>query len=1144
MRVLLQHRSRYVYARPTLLGPHLIRLRPAAHARAKIESYGLRVTEPGEVRWQQDPAGNFVARASWADSRVPELEVSVELAVDIRPVNPFDFTLDGEADDTPFDYGPLAFDLKPYLDTSERAYSVGPRCGQFLESLPRAGRTVPLIVEINRRVNQEVRYVIREEPGIWTPEETLQQGRGSCRDSAVLLIAALRSRGLAARFASGYLVQLTDEGMLPDQPKGVSRDVVDLHAWAEVFLPGAGWIGLDATSGLLCGECHIPLACTALPQLAAPIEGTSEVRAEEVQFEVRIGRLGHEVRPTAPFTEEGWAALQAAGTKTDAKLRELGIALTVGGEPTFNSRLHPNRPEWNGEALGTTKWEQGLLLARQLLQRLLPGGLLLLRQGKHYPGESLPRWTLELIGRKDLKPLWSVARDVWQSAPGTPRSQEDAQLLPQARKLIGEIARRCGLPDETRSSSAGGPRSARVEGARPDDDRATDGFIHQAFEDPWRFLQDEAALPVGVDPLAADLRSSEERRRLARVLDRGLATPAGYVLPLARTDGAFHSERWPFRRERLYLLQGDSPIGLRLPLASLPKVQPPAPPSEEPFSPPDPRSSEGMERTEKIERERYERLAKANGVKVSMAPQKPPRPKPLPAGVRTALCVEPRGGALCVFLPPFQTAEDFLAVVAAVDAARPSVDAPVLLEGYPPPRSEVLRGFSVTPDPGVLEVNLPPVKDFSEGAALIETVFDAALHAGLHAEKYLLDGRQAGSGGGNHITLGGPTPLQSPFLRDPKLLASLVTFTQHHPSLSYLFSGLFVGATSQAPRVDEARHDALYEMEIALDRAFSQAGPPPPWLSDALFRNLLVDVTGNTHRAELCIDKLFDYRTPHGRQGLVELRAFEMPPHPRMAVAQVQLVRALVAAFSQAPYRAPLVRWGQQLHDRFLLPTWMWADFEDVLAFLHDRGLPHPADAYRAFLELRCPVAGQMHAGGVVLEIRNALEPWNVLGEEPSASGTSRYVDSSVERVEVRCEGLIPGRHEVLVNGYTLKLLQTGRAGEAAAGVRFRAWAPPHSLHPHLPVHHPLRFDVVDRWAQRSLGACAYHVWHPEGRAYDTEPLTRFEASARRAQRFTLEAMLQWPIQAREAQMSDDTPWTLDLRRLPADKPSPFEERQ
>jgi uncharacterized protein (DUF2126 family) len=413
----------------------------------------------------------------------------------------------------------------------------------------------------------------------------------------------------------------------------------------------------------------------------------------------------------------------------------------------------------------------------------------------------------------------------------------------------------------------------------------------------------------------------------------------------------------------------------------------------------------------------------------------------------------------------------------------------------------------------------------------VETVYDAALHSGLHAEKYLLDGRQAGSGGGNHLTLGGPTPLQSPFVRDPRLLASFITFTQHHPSLSYLFSGLFVGPTSQAPRLDEARNDALYEMEIALARAFSTE-PAPPWLSDSLFRHLLVDLTGNTHRAEISIDKLFDWRTPHGRQGLLEFRAFEMPPHPRMMVAQAQLVRALVAAFAQEPYRAPLVRWGLELHDRFLLPTWLWRDFEDVLAFLAARGLPHPAEIYRAFLELRCPVAGQLRAGDALVEVRSALEPWNVLGEEPAGGGTSRYVDSSVERIEVRCEGIVPGRHEVLVNGHLLPLRPTGRAGEAAAGVRFRAWAPPHSLHPHIGVHHPLRIDVLDRWARRSLGACAYHVWHPEGRAFNTPPLTRFEAAARRAQRFTEEGPLPFPVLPAPAAPHPDTPWTLDLRRL------------
>ena len=1134
MRVLLQHVSRYCYPKPATLGPHLIRLRPAAHARARIETYGLHLTPEGELRWQQDPAGNFVARASWPSGRLTELGVAVELAVDIRPINPFDFTLESTAGKVPLDYGPLARELAAYLDVSDAAFALGPLANQFMDALPREGDTIPLVVEMNRLVRKAVRYVIRDEPGIWTPEETLRQGRGSCRDSAVLLVAALRSRGLAARFVSGYLVQLRDEGMIPNEPKGVSRDVVDLHAWAEVFLPGGGWVGLDATSGLMCGEGHIPLACTALPGLAAPIEGTLDVVAEEVQFEMRIGRLGHEVRPTAPFTEEAWAALCEAGDRADGKLRALGVELTCGGEPTFNSRLHPERPEWNGEALGATKWKQGIQLARELQKRMCPGGVLLLRQGKQYPGESLPRWTLELIGRRDGAALWEErGADPWRGEPGVAQGAADAGKLGSARSLAESIAARVGL----------------------------EGFLLPAYEDPWRHLQEEAALPIDVDPLAADLRDPEERRRLARVLDRGLGAEAGYVLPLKFVDGAFRSERWSFRRGRLYLLPGDSPIGLRLPLASL--GGPPAVAiGEEPVEPPDPRSPEAA--AHEAERERTRLLRRVAEGKVAaevvqqlLPPLKPPARKPA-FTVRTALCIEPRGGALCVFLPPVSSAKEFLALIAAVDEARRSLVEPVLLEGYPPPPDPVLTRMSVAPDPGVVEVNLPPASSFEQHRTTVETVFDAALHAGLHAEKYLLDGRTTGSGGGNHITLGGPKPQNSPWLRDPRLLASFITFLQHHPSISYLFTGLFVGPTSQAPRLDEARHDALYEMEIALTRAFEHdpgAGPPPPWLADALFRHLLVDVAGNTHRAEVSIDKLFDWRTPHGRQGLVELRAFEMPPHPRMAVAQAQFVRALVAALAQEPYRAPLVRWGQELHDRFLLPTWLWQDFEDVLSFLDSRGLPHPAEAYRAFLELRCPLAGQLPAGDVLLEVRNALEPWNVLGEEPTVGGTSRYVDSSVERIEVRAAGVVPGRHEVLVNGFELPLKPTRTRGEAAAGVRFRAWAPPHSLHPHLGIHHPIRLDVVDRWARRSPGACAYHVWHSEGRAYATPPLTRFEAAARRAQRFTIEGPAPWPVtvlstspapaassdagSARPAAPAGDTPWTLDLRRLPGDHPPP-----
>ncbi|HEU5056863.1 MAG TPA: transglutaminase family protein, partial [Kofleriaceae bacterium] len=947
MRLLVQHRSLYRYSAPAALGPHSIRLRPATHARAAIESYSLTVSPEHQLRWQQDPYGNHVARVTFrAGTRVAALDVLVELAVDVRPINPFDFFLDDRCETVPFEYpAELVADLSPFLERPPPS----PRLDTFLAELPAGGDTVPFVVGLNQAVNRRIAYVIREESGVWAPEETLAAGRGSCRDSAALLVAALRARGLAARFASGYLIQLTDEGMIPDQPRGVGRDVVDLHAWAEVYLPGGGWIGLDATSGLLTGEGHIPLCCTAQPAAAAPIDGTSDRPSAEVRFEMRLGRIGHEPRPTAPYADEVWDALLAAGDRVDAALAGEHLALTSGGEPTFNSREHADLPEWNAEALGDTKWSQGLRLASELRARLLPGAALLRRQGKWYPGESLPRWLLEVVGRADGEPLWR------------------ADAFPDARADATRLARAL---------------AARLEVAES---------LIPAFEDPWRHLQDEAQLPVDVDPLAADLGDPEERRRLARLLDRGLGREAGWVLPLARAPGgSWRSDRWRLRRDRLYLLPGDSPIGLRLPLGSLP---PPFEPEEPPVPyPRDPR--------------RQDRLAVA-----------PPARAAEQRTIRTALCVEERNGQLHVFLPPQTDAADWFALVELVDAVRCELETDVVLEGYGPPPSPAVKKIAVAPDPGVLEVNLPPTRSAREHADLMATVFEAALHAGLHSEKYLVDGRQAGSGGGHHLTLGGPSATESPLVRRPDLLASLIAFCQHHPSLSYLFTGLFVGPTSQAPRADEARHDALYELEIAMRRAFEREADPPPWLSDMLFRHLLVDVTGNTHRAEISIDKLFDWRTEHGRQGLVELRAFEMPPHPRMASAQMVLVRALSAAFAAEPYDRPLVRWGQALSDRFLLPHHLWRDFEDVLAYLDERGLAVPREAYRPFLELRCPVVGRLQAGDVTLEVRNALEPWHVLGEEPSGGGTSRFVDSSMERVEVRADGQVPERHQVLVNG-------------------------------------------------------------------------------------------------------------------------------
>ena len=1080
MRVLIQHRSRYVYPSPTLLGPQVIRLRPSDHARAIIESYRLDVSPEHRMHWQRDPHGNHAARVTFkAGQRVDALELLVEVAVDVRPVNPFDFFVDDRARTVPFVYpDALGSELAPYLEQGDPAYRMGARAKALLADIPTQGATIDLLVRMNAAVSGGIRYVIRDEAGVWTPEETLEHGRGSCRDAAVLLVALMRSRGIAARFVSGYLVQLADEGMIPDEPRGVDRDVVDLHAWAEAYVPGAGWIGFDGTSGLLCGEGHIPLAATATPSAAAPLDGTSEHLAASVEFATTIMRLGHEARPTAPYPDEVWSELVAAGDRADAVLSAAQLSAWIGGEPTFTAREHQQEEEWQGGALGEDKWRRGRALAATLRDRLASGGVVLHRMGKHYPGESRPRWALDVIARRDGGELWPT------------RDLVDTGRIGEAERFARALA----------------------------DALAVAPALHAAFEDPWEVLRAEAALPPAIDPRTAGLDDPEERRHLAQIMSRGVGSAVGYVLPLARTTTrAWMTDQWTFRRGELFLVPGDSPIGLRLPLGALGPGLAPSLWADAPIID-DPRTDED------------DLDALKQPKRVTHAPH-----GTASAGVRTALAIEPREGQLWVFVPPVPSFEDFCELVGAIDRARAATGIAVHLEGYsPPPSPERLR-FAVTPDPGVIEVNLPPVASCREATELYQTVFDAALANGLTAERYLLDGRAAGSGGGNHITIGGPTPLRSPWLVRPSLLASLVTFAQHHPSLSYAFTGLFVGPTSQAPRVDEARHDALYELEIALPRLFSDN--LPVWQVDALLRHLLVDIAGSTHRAEISIDKLVDPLTPFGRQGLVELRAFEMPPHPRMLAAQAILVRSLLAAFTAAPYEHRLVRWGEELHDRFLLPYFLARDLEDVCAYA---GVP--VEGYRPFVELRCPLVGTLAVGDARVELRNAIEPWHVLGEEATQAGTARYVDSSMERVELRAHGLDPERYLVAINGCVLPMRDAAGRDIRVGGVRFRAWCPPHSLHPHLGIHHPLRVEVIDRWAKRGVIAGSYHVWHPEGRAFDAPPLTRVEAAARRAQRFTVHGASPLPLRLSAPLPHPQQPYTLDLRRLDAGVPMPRAE--
>jgi len=500
--------------------------------------------------------------------------------------------------------------------------------------------------------------------------------------------------------------------------------------------------------------------------------------------------------------------------------------------------------------------------------------------------------------------------------------------------------------------------------------------------------------------------------------------------------------------------------------------------------------------------------------------------------IHTSLCVEPREGRLHIFLPPLTQLEHYLDLLSSIEACARELACPVMIEGYAPPRDPRLESFQITPDPGVIEVNIMPAASWQTLVAQTERLYDEARQARLGTEKFMLDGRHTGTGGGNHVTLGGITPDDSPFLRRPDLLASLVTYWQHHPSLSYLFSGLFIGPTSQAPRVDEARHEALYELEIALQQ-MPEGEVVQPWLVDRLLRHLLTDLTGNTHRAEFCIDKLYSPDSDSGRLGLLELRGFEMPPHARMGLMQMLLIRALVARCWKTPYRGKPVRWGSALQDRWMLPHYLWEDLNDVLSDLRHHGFDFELDWFAPFLEFRFPVHGRLHTPMLSIELRQAIEPWHVLGEEATAGGTARYVDSSVERLEVKVSGMSGDRYVVTCNGRPVPLTATGRNGEAVAGVRYRAWQPPSALHPKIPIHAPLVFDVIDTWNQRSVAGCTYYVVHPTGRSFETFPVNAFEAEARRLGRFSDSGHrhgFQAPVPERASQ---ELPCTLDLRWSP-----------
>jgi uncharacterized protein (DUF2126 family)/transglutaminase-like putative cysteine protease len=1107
LHVALTHRTAYHYDRPVALGPQTIRLRPAPHCRTPIISYALNIEPKNHfLNWQQDPQGNFLARVVIPD-RTTKFEVTVDLVADMATINPFDFFLEPEAETFPFAYDPV---LDQELAPFRKLIEPGPLLAAFLAEIPREPiRTIDMLVDLNRRVQQHIAYIVRMEPGVWSPEETLGQQKGSCRDSAWLLVHVLRHLGFAARFVSGYLIQLVADEKPLEGPEGPSADFTDLHAWAEVYLPGAGWIGLDATSGLMAGEGHIPLAASPDPGSAAPISGGVEPAEVEFGFEMKVTRLRESPRVTKPYSDAQWQSILATGRRVDTALSEGEVRLTMGGEPTFVSATDMDGAEWTVDALGPTKRAHAGRLLRKLLPLWSQGAAITHALGKHYPGEQLPRWALNAHWRRDGEPVW---RD-----PALLASDDDhgTATAEDARRFAEALAERLQVPP---------------------------GYVNPAYEDIHYYLWKENRLPANVLTEDSKLLDPLERARLARVFGHGLNAKVGSVLPLRRVaqNGSrrWQSGKWFFKSDILFLFPGDAPIGYRLPLQSLPWADPAkidADMERDPFAPLDP-----LPPAQAFRRAGASAAAGANGHGLGnfyapngygMVEQRLPEPgREEPDLVRTALAVEPRDGKLHVFFPPLYAAEDWLDLAAAIEATAEEFGTQVVLEGYQPPRDPRLNQFSITPDPGVIEVNIHPAENWADMVERTTQLYEAARETGLATQKFMLDGRHVGTGGGNHVVMGAATPSDSPFLRRPDLLKSLVGFWHNHPSLSYLFSGLFIGPTSQHPRVDEARMDSLAELEIAFSR-ISPKVQTPPWLVDRLFRNLLADVTGNTHRTEFCIDKLYAPDSSTGRLGLVEFRALEMPPHAQMSMAQMLLMRSAIAAFWQTPYERTLVRWGTRIHDDFMLPHYVEQDFDGVLEELSQLGFHLEKSWFAPHLEFRFPKVGEVTLDGVKLELRHALEPWHVLGEEPAAGGTVRYVDSSSERLQAQVSYWTDERYILSCNGRAVPLTQTQSVGDYVGGVRFKAWSPPSSLHPTIRAQGPLVFDVYDRWSGRSIGGLTHYVSHPGGRNYDHFPVNANEAEARRRARFAPFGHTPGPMGEPVLARDKEHPRTLDLRR-------------
>ncbi len=1097
IRVGITHHTAYQYDRAINMSPHIFRLRPAAHSRTPVVSHSLKIEPENHfINWQQDPFGNFLARVVFPEP-TRKFSFTVDVVADLTVINPFDFFLDESADKFPFEYDKRTLhDVLPYLEKIELSDAVHKLIAKCAPKEPTP--TVDFLVAVNKAIYELISYNIRLDPGVQTPDETLKLKSGSCRDSSWLLVQIFRHLGLAARFVSGYLVQLKPDEKNIDGPSGPEEDFTDLHAWCEVYIPGAGWIGLDPTSGLFAGEGHIPLACTPEPSSAAPVTGAIDKCESTLNYSNEVRRLHEPPRVTKPYTDAQWSGIQQLGDVVDKKLDALGIELTMGGEPTFVSIDDMESEQWNTAADGEEKRALAFEIYTRMTNTFTSGGFSHFGQGKWYPGEPLPRWQYAHYWRKDGQALWDNSKLL-----ADPTKSGNATIS-QVSDLANGLVEKLGL-------------DASV--------------IVQAYEDVIYHLWQEGSLPVEMDvaPEQDELLDAMSRQQFLAKMERGLDKPVGIVIPLTYDENydGWQSCLWSFRRNHCFLAPGDSPMGYRLPLKRIgsPSFIPDRDPSAIP--------------------EKFENMPNKQRGYVG------------DTSLLTAMCIEIRNGNMCVFMPPLQAFEHYALLLNALETVAATIKVPLVIEGYTPPFDSRVNKFAVTPDPGVIEVNIHPMSNWRSLVNTVTQLYELAKESRLGTEKFMLDGRHTGTGGGNHVTMGGANVLKSPFIRRPDVLRSFITFWQHHPGLSYLFSSLFIGPTSQAPRVDEARDERLYELEIAFSQ-IPNGEVAQPWIADRLLRHLLTDLTGNTHRSEFCIDKLYSPDSATGRLGLVEFRGFEMPPHAQMSLMQMLFLRTLLAWFWEKPYHRKLKRWGTALHDKFLLPFFVQQDIKDVCEQMQADGYGVRFDWFDPFFEFRFPRVGSRQIGDLKLELFTAIEPWHVLGEEMSTSGTSRFVDSSLERVQLNVTNITEDRYVISCNGRKVPLTYDATGSIAIAGIRFRAWQPPSALHPTIGVHAPLVFDVYDKWSGRSIGGFTYHVSHPGGRNFTTYPINAFEAEGRRIARFWEHGhtppnlfvpadeaiedtdMREWQRrQGKEFKIPEDEvphpeyPFTLDMRRAP-----------